>query len=304
MGSRALVVVVVFATGGCNQLFGLDSVGLDTDGGDGDHDSGGRDSGGDVDARSPLAWSQPTPLEFATAAVEEDPTMSQNGLELYFARRTEGDDYDIVRYDRVTTSTPWILETTLSFNSTVTDWTPKLSFDDRTLYLASDRGGTMDAMLVTRTAVGGPWGLANELIPSPPLNTASEERGVVPCQSGSRFVFASNRNTSLDLFELEVGGTVTPIPGASDAAYIETSPFLSEDCLTLYFTSTEFGDADIMVMTRASVDTAWSTPQPIPTLSSGAAEGDPWVSADGRHMILAIDPVPLDGDFDLYESFR
>jgi len=297
MWSRALAVVAVVTGAGCNQLFGLDSVAVDADGG-----------GGEIDAAPLPPWSVPTPIAGVSSAVtiDEDPEMSHDGLELYLARRstTAGLPHDIIRYVRSEPGLPWISAPPIeTINSTETDWTPRLSTDDLTMYFASTRDGLADVWTAKRGSLLVEWG-APSALSIPPLNGPAEERGAMPCNGGSRFVFTSLRSGTLDLFEIPLGGAATPILGASDAGYAEISPFISEDCLTLYFSSTEFGDPDLMVMTRTGVDAPWTSPQPIPALSTEDHEGDPWVSADGRHLVLAIDVLPVDGDYDLYESFR
>lgn len=309
MRARALAFVAAVAAAGCNQALGLDPV-VGKDGGETRDGGDDRDSGA-IDARLPTDWSTPRLVaQVRSDKTDEDPAMSSDGLELYLAVKPLSGAHDIVRYVRTSTAMEWTYEPTIAaINSTATDWTPRLSADDRTLYFTSDRadgnGGGVDVWFSTRTGTtaASVWSTPTPLV-TPAINSPFEDRSATPCRGG-RFVFTRPRNGSLDLFEIEADGVVaTPIPGASDPDYVESAPFISEDCLTLYFSSAEFGDPDVMVMTRTSVGSPWTTPQPIPNLSTENLEGDPWVSADGRYMLLAIDILPVDGDFDIYESFR
>ena len=61
----------------------------------------------------------------------------------------------------------------------------------------------------------------------PSINSNAEDRGATPCAGGDRFVFTSDRDGSLDLFEVQRGQAATPIPGASNQDFIESAPFIS-----------------------------------------------------------------------------
>lgn len=118
----------------------------------------------------------------------------------------------------------------------------------------------------------------------------------------SGFIFTSDRTgNQTDLYEL-VNGTASAIPVASSGAILEQSPFVIEDCLTVYFTSNLTGTFDLYVMSRVSLAAEPGPPERIDELSTTTSnEFDPWVSADGRHMVFSSDRA---GTPDLYEAYR
>ena len=83
-------------------------------------------------------------------------------------------------------------------------------------------------------------------------------------------------------------------------------PVVSADRLTLYF-ATERTDAgtkgsfDIWVAHRTTVTGAFSTPTPLPELSSAAIETPGWLSADNCRMYLESDRL---GTMDIFVATR
>jgi Tol biopolymer transport system component len=63
----------------------------------------------------------------------------------------------------------------------------------------------------------------------------------------------------------------------------ESTPEISDDGLTLYYTSSlGFDGLDLYVATRASLTMHFTTGTKITELSTQEADADPWVSSDGR----------------------
>jgi len=86
------------------------------------------------------------------------------------------------------------------------------------------------------------------------------------------------------------------------------SPELSQDGLTLYFSSSRpggFGEADLYVTTRESIDDPWETPQNLgPNVNTPSFEGQPSISANGRTLYWdSARPDGL-GDFDIWMATR
>ncbi len=85
--------------------------------------------------------------------------------------------------------------------------------------------------------------------------------------------------------------------------------FISKDGLTLYFASGRpggFGDFDIYVSQRASVDEPWGPPQNLgPSVNTPFTEFAPTLSPDGHRLFFARSRSNFrDPDFDLYVSRR
>jgi Tol biopolymer transport system component len=83
----------------------------------------------------------------------------------------------------------------------------------------------------------------------------------------------------------------------------ETGPYLSPDCLTVYFASTRSGTNRIYTSTRASITSPWSPPQPLPDFTAiGMAQEDPWLSADQRTFVFSV--LTAAANKDVYISTR
>jgi hypothetical protein len=95
---------------------------------------------------------------------------------------------------------------------------------------------------------------------------------------GSDDIYLGTRATTADAF------TVAPLTSINSAMN-ESSPEISADGHTLYFTSDRGGNFDVYITTRSG-DT-WSAPQVVPELSSSAGESDVAISPDGLTALVA-----------------
>ena len=86
------------------------------------------------------------------------------------------------------------------------------------------------------------------------------------------------------------------------------SPCISSDGLTLYFDSQRaggFGDWDIWVTTRESINDDWGTPEPLPApVNSIYADAGPSISADELSLYFASERPGGYGSFDIWVSRR
>jgi len=303
--TRTLLVAAALVGAGCNQVLGLDPV-ASRDGQVDDaqpvHDGGG-------DAPPPLGpWGTPVPIaNLDTAISEEDPALTAAGDELYLTSldTVNGAGLDVLVSRRSGPGDEWSApQRVAALSSTANDASVRLGADGLTMYLASDRSGTTGGFDVWRSfrfSAADPWSTPTRF-DTPGLNTTSSDRGASPCLGGTRFLFQSDRAGSPDLYEL-VGLMATLIPGASEPGITEGAPFVTADCLTLYFASTQTGGLDLYVMTRPTVEDAWSTPLAIEDLNTGGLEADPWVSPDQRTIVFSYDPTNA-GAYDLYMATR
>ena len=143
-----------------------------------DGDPGGptRDAIGDAMRLGP--WALPATVSpAATAANEDDVTLSSDGLEMWFSLAT-ATGKDLYYTARGAPGAPWSLAMRVPFDSDdFSEETPRLSADDRTLYFASDRAGngTLDIYSATRPERGSMlWG------------TVAQRRACVPPTRGAR----------------------------------------------------------------------------------------------------------------------
>jgi WD40 repeat protein len=91
-----------------------------------------------------------------------------------------------------------------------------------------------------------------------------------------------------------------------NSSFAEGGPAISEDGLTLYFNSTRpggFGDADIYVTHRETVDAAWETPVNLGSIiNTTVFEGFPNLSRD-EHLLFFMSPR-ASGTADIWMSYR
>jgi hypothetical protein len=256
-----------------------------------------------VDAPAPLGpWSPPAKVAMAsTAADEDDVTLSSDALEIIFAV-DGGDGKDLYYASRLSKVSEWTSPTRLPFDgATTSDETPRLSADDRTLYFASDRAGNggLDIYMVTRSpAAPTAWSAP---VPLDAVNTKGlVEKWFMPC-ADNRYVMAQGEpGSATDLVEGTLDGD-TPKPiTALNSADNDTAPFLTRDCLAIYFASSRSGATRIYTSQRRTTSEVWGRPAVVRDFAIGGSidnEEDPWLSPDGRTFAFA-------GAKDIYLSTR
>ena len=103
-------------------------------------------------------------------------------------------------------------------------------------------------------------------------------------------------------------GTPTNLGPEVNSMASDGSPSISSDGLTLYFDSLRaggFGDWDIWVTTRKSINDAWNSPEPLPeSVNSIYADAGPSVSADELSLYFASDRPSGYGSFDIWVTRR
>jgi Tol biopolymer transport system component len=97
-------------------------------------------------------------------------------------------------------------------------------------------------------------------------------------------------------------------PTINIAGFNTQHPAISKDGLSLYLSSDRpggFGQLDIWVSQRPSLDDSWGTPQNLgPNINSGARDLAPAFSPDGHYMYFQSDRAGGCGGLDLYVSHR
>ncbi|HEX3478660.1 MAG TPA: hypothetical protein VHT91_26740, partial [Kofleriaceae bacterium] len=194
-----------------------------------------------------------------------------------------------------------------ALNTTDSETGAFLTADCLTLYFASDRAaddGNLDIYAVPHMPEATtPWGMPQ---PVAPLTTAVIEKWLSPCSGGHYVVVQATAAGDTDLFEGTLGSAAPPAPiSALNTTDSETGAFLTADCLTLYFASFHATPERIFLSRRASVGAPWQAPMRVDDFKipggNGAAQEDPWLSADGRTFAFASDAA---GTKDIYLSTR
>lgn len=185
------------------------------------------------------------------------PSLSRDGLELYFAQQTAAggeSSRQIYRSTRSVRTDPWgapILETNLSSD----DMDTGVSVDPGGQWLllatatpgAGDARSRLDIYLSSRAPGDSSWN-PPALLPLSDPTIRDSEPAIV--SGGLVAVFDSSRLGSLDLFYAtrasvtEQFGPVQPITTVNTDTDREKSPWLSADLTVMYFTATSGGDAD------------------------------------------------------------
>ncbi|HSR96844.1 MAG TPA: hypothetical protein VLM79_07340 [Kofleriaceae bacterium] len=248
---------------------------------------------GDADVLPPGRWSAPSKImPAATGSNEDDVTLSSDALELIFAvEATPGKD--LYYTSRASKSDPWQQPATkLPFSaSNTSEEAPRFSADDLTLYFASDRGGatTLDIYLVRRPARGSSmWNLPARL--DEVSSDLLVDKWFMPC-SNNRYVMAQGApGAGTDLVEGTLGEGPPSVTIELSSDDNDTGPFLTQDCLTIYFASNRSGVSQIYTSQRDAVTDPWPKPSPVldfPIGGSSDGEEDPWLSPDGRTFAFA-----------------
>jgi hypothetical protein len=250
------------------------------------------DGGDGIDAPPLGSWSSPAKLgRAATTAIEDDVTLSSDALELIFAiEGTVGKD--LFYTSRPSKNDPWAPIAKLPFSSrSSSEETPRFSADDRTLYFASDRAATatLDIYMVTRPERGSSlWGTPMRL--DAVSNDQLIEKWFMPCTNDHYVMAQSARTTGTDLVEGILGGDPPKVIDELSSTDNDTGPFLTQDCLTIYFASTRNGASLIYTAHRGAITDPWPAPAPVldfPIAGTSDDQEDPWLSADGRTFAFA-----------------
>jgi hypothetical protein len=254
-------------------------------------------------------WAPPQVVTVAaTAGSEDDGTLSSNALEMIFSlQNASAGNKQLYYTSRPSLTGAWTSPTRLPFNSNGSDQTPRFAGDDKTLYFASSRAGNgdLDVYMVTRATAGvNSWGTPTAV--AGVSRTGADDKWFAPCDGG-RYVVVRDRNGDTDLFEGVLGqGTPTAI-GTLNTTFTETSAFLTQDCLTIYFASTRVAPQNLsrlFTAHRATAASPWPAPTQVTDFKIGAGtdnQEDPWLAPDGRTFALSSD---ASGSRDVYLSTR
>lgn len=132
------------------------------------------------------------PAPVNSSSFEDDPSITDDGLELYFTSGRQG-GANIFVAKRATASTPWSKATVtkLSINSTSFDHSPAISGDGLTLIFSSTRsgggGGSSDHWITTRPDRNSPWSTP---VPLKEINTRNWDHNGQLTSDGFSFYFA------------------------------------------------------------------------------------------------------------------
>lgn len=290
-----LLALLALATG-CGFESRLGAGGPDRDGGsDAERD-------GNLDAFVPLGpWGAPVEVPIpGSLGGDDDPTLTDDRLEMYFNRTG-----DIYVTKRATTSAAWGTPARVDeLSSTSNETTPEITSDGLTMFLASGRNGGADSIfMATRATRTAAW--STPIVIAEVSSTAGDAAPattddllamvITSARTGGPDLYLSTRATTGDAWS-----TPQPLAGINSGA-ADYSPILSQDKLQLYYDSNPTGNADLHVATRASTGDAFPAGAAIAELDSNLEDADPWISADGRHIVFVSNRT---GTYAMYEASR
>jgi hypothetical protein len=245
-----------------------------------------------IDAFVLGAWATPTALSLTGDGFDDDPTLTDDMLEMYFNRSN-----DIYVTTRTSLSGAWSdpqLVDALSGASEL-ETTPEIVSDGTTIFIASDASGTegsTDIWVSTRASRNAEWPQPTRV---PELSETAGDGGSAPTDDLRTIVLTSDRTGGAGFSDIYLSERAQNTDAWTEPVNLSTvnsgnndySPMLSPDKRTLWFNSTRSGSDDLYVATRTSTTAMFGDPAPITELNSSvASESDMWVSPDQRHMFF------------------
>jgi hypothetical protein len=259
------------------------------------------DVAADVAVDAPFAtgpFGQATQIDVLGQA--EDCTLTGDMLELFFVSARSGTE-DVWVVTRATVGDafgpPSLVQ---GVNTSATEATPEVSRDGLTLWVASDRAGSlgMDVWITRRATRTSPW-MAPVLVPE--LNSPQLDYPAAIDGPELEVIVQSDRAGNTDLFfatRSDSGATwSTPASlAALNSTSTEFNAALDARARVLLFGSNRAGgqgSLDLYIATRPDRMSAWSPPQGVAELNTAFEDGDPWISDDGHDIFFASDRMGL-----------
>jgi len=273
-------------------------------------------------------WSTPMSLgpTINTSANEQGPTLSEDGLSLYFGSdRTGGSGgFDIWVAERDCRECAWQAPRNVGavINSTGNETGPGLSADGHLLFFTSTRSGGaggQDLYVSYRADTRDNFGWGAPTSVGPQVNTAAAEAGLeyLAGVDGSEPQIFFNRTPTGGTADIYVvpatadghaNGPAVPVAEINDPIFTDQGTTVRGDGLELMFFSTRpggYGGADLWTSSRATLHDTWSPPQNVGLgINSLAADQQPSLSSDGRTLVFASSRSTSLGGTDIYISTR
>jgi hypothetical protein len=249
------------------------------------------------------AWRSGAPVLSAPAAVTElasslstlDPTLSSDGLTIYFSRGASG-NADLFTATRATRTSPFGASTAVAeLNSTNDDLRLTVSADGLT-GIFSRRVSSFDINLyqVTRAAVSDPWGTPTTM-PFPLVDDINYQLDPELSVDGLVLYYSqlNQIGTATQIIGRVSRTAITAIFGTPSQLAITgatgavADPVPSPDELALVYTNA----SDLYLATRAVPSGSFSSPIALTAVNSTANDGDAELSRDGCELFFSSDRV-------------
>jgi Tol biopolymer transport system component len=267
------------------------------------------DGGASTEVWIPFGTPTLHPALANTPASQENPSLTADELELYYATAVDG-SLDIWLCQRASSTSAWgspgkVIE--LSGDSM--DEQPEVSADGLTMYLASDRpgGAAGEHLWVSRRASrAAPWG---QLVPVTDFALGDADMSPSLQQAALMMTFSSQRgSTNWQLFVTTRPSTTDPWGAPVPLAELNSSASnwasgLYREGTSIVFSSNRVGGVySLFHATRASITDSFSAPQASTELNGSTGnDNDPWLSNDGHHIVF---DSQRNGRAKIYEAWR
>lgn len=293
LSRRIVCALSVLATTGAIVACGTQHIDLLSNGSGG---SGGAPSARLEPCLTPGVWLEPEPLTgLAMEALDHaGPALTSNTLTLYYSVGI-GDAEDIWQATRELGASAFTNPRAVpELNSTLMDGTPHVTVDGTELWFASERVGGVGDRDIWLAEFGASGLTAPHNVAA--LNSASLEH--LPSLTEDRLLifFGSDRPGSAveDIWSAsrssvtEDFGEPVLVTEVNSDNY-DSSPSLTPDGLTLYFTSNRAQDAgpDLYMTSRASRDAPFDEPVRLTALNSPAQDADPLLDPAQLEILFA-----------------
>jgi Tol biopolymer transport system component len=238
-----------------------------------------------------------------SSANEQDPTISPDGLTLYFDRAQA----TLFEAKRSSPTTSWASASVAvsSLNKGGANCHPFISWDGLSIYFCSNRAGgygAMDIYVATRPLLTSPWGEPVNL--GDIINTPYGQ--YAPCISADGLtLYYDESNTIRVVTRADLSSPwVEPLGLTSNDAWAQ----VCADGLTMYFASDRPGGCgyqDIWMAARRSPQDPWQEPVNLgPAVNSDDWDWAPCISADGLELYFTSEHDCIANDWDLWVSTR
>lgn len=328
-----LLTAPLGAIAGCNALFGIDGLSYDptgtgtpvggggstasggsagsagqgvAGGGEGGGDEGG---GGSAPALGPFDNVGPV-AELNTQDDEDDPTFTDDGLELFFNTNRSGPGASLIwRSQRSSTTEPWGAPTQVeALDLAGVESNPVVSGDGLTMWLsARPTTGDYEIYRSTRPDRSAIWSTPSLMVE---LNSTDDDHFAAITADRRLAVLTSQRTGGLGGWDLWLAARSTAskqwdpptLLSELDTSASEASAWLRSDGLEIYFSRGGGGSSeDVFRASRPDLASPFTGMEPVLELNLSIGESDPWVSSDGRYVMFARGTAP---NRDLFEGHR
>jgi Tol biopolymer transport system component len=271
-------------------------------------------------AAKPPKFAAPTDLRLNSSGFDGGPNVSNDGLSLFFiSDRPRGESGDIWLATRRDPSEPFgtPIDLGAGVNGAGDEGAPSISSDGLSLYFDSDPSrpggqGGGDIWLTTRQSTAAPFETPVNL--GPPVDSVFDEGHPDISSDGLSLYFSSDRPGPCGGTDIWVATRKAPtqpfqrpakLPAPVNTCADEEGPSISDNGLTLFFSSTRAGGSgrsDLWIARRKSVSAAFDRAANLgPTVNSSFDDQTPDIARDGTLYFTSNRPGGV-GFYDLWES--